>query len=635
MRILCLIGICLVTVPLIAEPRATARLEVAPRGASPGRAFPCAVVLNIPEGYHANANPASEDWLIPTTLSLADGSRGRLANIQYPPGKWKKFIYSDKELSVYEGEVRIPFDYVVPEDARGDHEFRVVVGLQMCDDAACYPPTQIEVVGHLKILGRSMKGSGSESSPTGGAPVLAGAQEPREYQGEPGLAGSEEGSKQLLSAAKEPPRGISSPATSKHYSSRANENPVSGHSEVPKGVVGLLLVAFAAGLALNLTPCVYPLIPITLGFFAMQAKGSTRAKFALGGLYALGIALSFGAFGVIPVLLGKGFGALFQKSWFNIGLFGLLALLALSMFGAYEIQLPRFLQGQLKGRSGLMGAFIMGMLLGVAAAPCGTALIAALAVLAAESQSYLVGLAIFTIIGLGLGLPYVFLAVAGAQLPKGADWLVTLKRIFGLLVVMFAVTRYLSAGLMGLGIEYRHTLFLDFLTFIVGAGYLLWVDRSYASKFIAFLRVAFALSLVFYGTANYFTAWSRPQDNTLVWRPFTIEEFEESLGKGRPVIVDGTANWCAACMEIEHKTFSDPSVREVMRRATLFRMDMSTGVDPDYQRATQEHFGWRSLPHIRVYDGKGSLVHIQQEFISPKDWLEVLRRAGLGGPSTP
>ncbi len=618
-------------VSLSAQPRASARLEMASHEVAPGGRLAGVVVIAIPEGFHANANPASEDWLIPTTVSLAEGVKGRLAQVRYPRGVLKKFAYADKELAVYEGEVRIPFEYVAPEDVRGEQELRLVVGLQMCDDASCYPPTQLNVVGTLKVLS-----SGSAQS-AGTLPPSNKPNAEKDLVSPPKTdSGATKGEVSLKDA--EPSTGSSSPAGASRgrYPSRANEKPMTGPSEVPKGILGVLAVAFLAGLALNLTPCVYPLIPITLGFFSMQAKGSIPVKFALGGLYALGIALSFGAFGVIPVLLGKGFGALFQNAWFNLALFLLLGVLALSMLGAYEIQLPRFLQKQLRGRSGMVGAFMMGALLGVAAAPCGTALIAALAVLAAESQSYLVGLGLFTVIGLGVGLPYVFLAVAGAQLPQGADWLVTLKRLLGLLVVMFAVTRYLSAGLTGLGwgIEYRHTQFLSFLAFILGAGYLLWVDRSYTSRIVAGLRVAFALALVFYGTAHYYGTSANPSGDDLKWRRFTIEEFEESLGKGVPVIVDGTANWCAACMEIEHKTFSDPAVREAMKKAILFRMDMSTGVDPEYQRATQEHFGWKSLPHIRVYDGRGVLVHIQQEFISAKDWLEILSRAGIGGFAT-
>ncbi len=630
MRVWCLLGLFLGAVLLPAQPDARARLEIAQKEVAPGARVTGTIVISIPEGYHANANPASEDWLIPTTVSLAKGVGGRLTHIRYPQGVMKKFAYSDKELSVYEGEVRIPFEYVVPEDVAGEYELRVVVGLQMCDDASCYPPGELNVAGRLKIVrsGSSEAGTLSPSSGKQGAGKDGGS------ESEPGTGVAKDGSPAKGEDASLQSSSASG-GVSKGYPSRANEKPISGHSEVPRGVMGILLVAFLAGLALNLTPCVYPLIPITLGFFSMQAKGSNALKFALGGLYALGIALSFGAFGVIPVLLGKGFGALFQNAWFNLGLFVLLGWLALSMFGAYEIQLPRVLQQQLKGRSGLVGAFIMGALLGVAAAPCGTALIAALAVLAAESQNYLVGLGLFTVIGLGLGVPYVFLAVAGAQLPRGADWLVTLKRILGLLVVMFAVTRYLSAGLTGLGvgIEFRHIQLLNFLAFVLGAVYLLWVDRSYTSRLVAGLRLAFGLALVFYGTANYFVGWANPQSSDLQWRRFTVEDFEASLGKGTPVIVDGTANWCAACVEIEHKTFSDPAVREAMKKAILFRMDLSTGVDPEYQRMTQEHFGWKSLPHIRVYDGNGTLVHVQQEFISAKDWLEVLRRAGIGGAS--
>jgi thiol:disulfide interchange protein DsbD len=625
---------------------ASVALKLDAAQAKPGEELSGTVTVSIPQGFHANQNPPSEEGFLPVVVSVASG--GELVSARYPKGVMKKFGFSDSPLAVYEGAVRIPVRIRLPESAQGEWKIKVNVQVQMCDDLSCYPPQTISAEQTIAVLAAEPrktdeppaqpKPNDTQQQQPPSPPSDADRREPSpppvgmdtQDSTEPPFD-MEDGAAPGNDPSLEAEAQASTPSNAATVASRADEVPLDQQnvSREDRGFWALLLAGFVAGLLLNLTPCVYPLIPITLSFFSNQAKESTGGKIALGISYMLGIALSFGIFGAVSVLVGKGFGTMFQSPYFNLALFALLFALALSMFGLYEIRLPQFLQKQLRGRSGTVGAFIMGSLLGVGAAPCGTALIAALAVVVAEKQSFPLGISVFTAIGLGIGLPYVFLAVAGAQLPKSADWLVTLKRIMGLMIILFAVTRYLGPALQGLGggVPYVATLWINTVAFLASAVYLLWFDRSFSSTLVALIRTFSIVFMIWYGAGYAYDALS-PAPEGIQWEKFTVESFEEALKSGQPVVVDGTANWCAACMEIEHKTFTDPDVIRAMKGVRAFKMDLSTGVSPEYQEMTQKYFGWKSLPHIRFYDRQGRLTHIQSEFIGPEGWLNELRKAG-------
>lgn len=626
-----------------AQPRASSSLSLESQTAEPGAAIRGTITVSIPGGYHAYSNPPSSPDYLPLTVSQGEGAD--LVAVHYPRGKMKVFEgISPEPASVYEGTIRIPVELKLPATASGNHSISLKVRVQMCDDAACYMP-QTETVTATLAVARSATNTAPEKPPvkppekTQPVPEKA-PQQQEQVAPDDQTQQHEETPPVIQPEISEQPPG----KPTANFPSRADEVPASGGAGSAGGAfMALLIGAFIAGLSLNLTPCVYPLIPITLSFFSSQAGSHGGSKLGLGSMYALGIALSFGILGAVSSLIGKGFGALAQTPTFNLLMALLLIALSLSMFGLYEIKLPGIVQKQLKGRSGGVGAFTMGSLLGLAAAPCGTAVIAYFITEVAKDGRLQFGVPIFVSMGLGLGLPYVFLAAAGAQLPRSAEWLVSIKRILGLIVVLLALDRFLRPALVGFQVSDEVALGITVAGFIIGAAYLIYFDRSFSSKIVAGLRTITILGAVAYGMLLYndldamirenrFKSLERELQQELsrkiAWQPFTIEAFENALGQGKPVVVDGTANWCAACQEIEHKTLSDPRVIVSMRDVVAFKMDASTGVDEEYIAATQRHFGWRSLPHIRFYDPQGKLVHIQLEFIDAEGWLDWLEKSG-------
>lgn len=627
----------------IAQPKASASLTLESPIAEPGATIKATVSVTIPSGYHAYSNPPSSPDYIPLTISQGDGAE--LIAVHYPRGKMKVFEgISPEPASVYEGTLRIPVELKLPATASGSHALSLKLRVQMCDDAACYMPQTDTITAVLTVTKPT-------SGPTPAKPPVKAPEKqepipqktpPTQHQTPPDAITEDPG--QTIPEAKLEIGEQAATPPGSGYPSRANEAPAGGAPGPAGGAfIALLIGAFIAGFSLNLTPCVYPLIPITLSFFSSQAGSQTGSKLGLGSMYALGIALSFGILGAVSSLIGAGFGALAQTPTFNLLMAALLIALSLSMFGLYEIKLPGFVQKQLKGRSGGVGAFTMGSLLGLAAAPCGTALIAYFITEVAKDGRLQFGVPIFVGMGLGLGLPYVFLAAAGAQLPRSAEWLVSIKRILGLIVVLLAFDRFLRPALTGLQVSDQVALGITVAAFILGSAYLIYFDRSFSSKIVAGLRTVTVLGAAAYGMLLYNDLDAMMRENTfqslekqlqqevsrkIAWQRFTIEAFEQAVGKGKPIVVDGTANWCAACQEIEHKTLSDPRVIVSMKDVIAFRMDASTGVDEEYIAATQKHFGWQSLPHIRFYDPEGKLVHIQLEFINADGWLRLLEKSG-------
>ncbi|HEV3030223.1 MAG TPA: cytochrome c biogenesis protein CcdA, partial [Polyangia bacterium] len=185
-------------------------------------------------------------------------------------------------------------------------------------------------------------------------------------------------------------------------------------------------VAFALGFGLltALTPCVYPMIPITLAIFGAKGVGRRRAA-ALASSYVAGIAVLFGALGTTFGLLGKAFGAYLGNPWVVVPLALFFVAMALSMFGAFELALPQGLQARLSrvGGRGFGGAFLMGLVAGLIAAPCTGPPLAGLLAYISTTHDAVFGFVLCAVYGLGVGLPFLLLAAFSMSLPRSGAWM--------------------------------------------------------------------------------------------------------------------------------------------------------------------------------------------------------------------
>src|SRR5919198_3850202 len=211
--------------------------------------------------------------------------------------------------------------------------------------------------------------------------------------------------------------------------------------QLAQGSLVAFAIAFAGGVLTSLTPCVYPLIPITVSIFGAKTSRSRAQAMALSGLYVLGIATTYSVLGASAALTGKAFGTVMQNPWVLALVAVVFLAMAASMFGAFELQLPASLQAKLSGvgGAGYAGALAMGLVAGLIAAPCtGPVLAAALAYVATQG-SVAYGVAIMFAYALGIGLLFFVIGAFSVSLPKSGPWMETVKSLFGVALLAMAL----------------------------------------------------------------------------------------------------------------------------------------------------------------------------------------------------
>ncbi len=236
-----------------------------------------------------------------------------------------------------------------------------------------------------------------------------------------------------------------------------------------------IVIVFLAGLALNLTPCIYPLIPITFGFFAQQAKGRSGGTFVLAVIYVLGMSVTYSVLGVTASLTGQLFGAALQNPWVTGGIVAVILALASSMFGLWELRVPGWIMQASGGRSGHVGAALMGLVVGFVAAPCIGPFVLSLLTYVGQKGDPVLGFVLFFTLAMGLGLPFLLLGTftgAVSGLPAAGNWMVGVRLVFG--VILIALAGYFAAPLL----PGSTGNWLIAATLVLGGAYLLLIQRT-------------------------------------------------------------------------------------------------------------------------------------------------------------
>jgi thioredoxin:protein disulfide reductase len=521
------------------------------RAAGGSGAGTLAIEARVAPGWHVNSHKPSEDYLIPTQVRIDPNPAVAVGEPRYPEGKSIKFAFAEKPLSVYEDrftiEVPVTLHGAAPGSLKGAIEF------QACNDKQCLAPASVvfEATGVPAVSG------GSAAALPGGAVAL--------------------------SQAPERPRDAAPQAGSNDF----------GKLIERRGLFLALLAVFGWGLALNLTPCVYPVIPLTVSFFGGQAQGRSPRVFGLAALYVLGMATMYSALGVVAALSGRLFGVALQSPWVLAGVAAVLVALALSMFGLYDIRVPTSLMQKAGARAGGAGAYAMGLLVGVVAAPCIGPVVLALLTFVASRQDAAFGFLIFFVLSLGLGLPYLFLAVFSgslARLPRAGEWMEGVKRIFGWILLAMAAYFLKTALPAPLGTWLLPAVLL------VGAVALAVASRSLQPA----LRVGAAI--LFLAAAFFFVPRQVPASEGPSWLPYSESAVR---GAGRPAVIDFAASWCAPCLELDHKTFVDPRVREELSRRALFKADLTRAASSE-SIALTEKYQILGVPTVIFLDAAGN-----------------------------
>jgi len=372
--------------------------------------------------------------------------------------------------------------------------------------------------------------------------------------------------------------------------------------------------AFGQGVLVDFTPCVYPLIPITVAVFGAQGVSRRRALL-LATAYVLGMAALYTGIGVLVSLTGAAFGAWLGNPWVVIPIAGLLAALAASMFGFFDLQLPTHLQGRLNqvGGAGPVGAFLMGLVSGLISAPCtGPVLVGLLTYIAAssaEGSSVLHGASLLFTYALGMGT--IFFAVAlGASLFRPGPWMEYIKNVFGVALLVMALwfLRPVSVALEGLVLDPAWGLWAGILLALLGlfAGA---IHLSFHAGFAETLRKGLAVGLSVFGilVAINNVLFVPPSHWVTVTDASSLTTaLRDAQASGRPLVIDFAAKWCLPCKEIEAHVFHEPRVEKELSAFALIKIDVSEGTDE--QTRIQESFASPNLPSVLLYPSSADLA---------------------------
>lgn len=378
--------------------------------------------------------------------------------------------------------------------------------------------------------------------------------------------------------------------------------------DLSQGGIVPYAAAFAAGVAVDLTPCVFPLIPITVSVFGAKGVSRGRALY-LASAYVLGMATLYTTLGVVVALTGAAFGAWLANPWVVLPICGVLVALAASMFGAFDLQLPTSMQNKLNsvGGAGPLGAFLMGLVSGFISAPCsGPVLVSILTYIAAataEGGSVVYGGSLLFVYALGMGT--LFFAVAlGASLFRPGRWMEYVKSIFGVLLIVMALwfLRPLSPMLENFILDPGWGMWVGITAVLAGLA-LGAVHLSFHGAGVERFRKAFAVAVTVFGAivaVNNFV-YAPPAD----WHKVTgskelSEQLEAADASGKLVMVDFAASWCLPCKEMDKLTFGDERVGPRLGKDFyLIKVDVTEGTDD--QTNLQQSFGAAALPSVLVY----------------------------------
>lgn len=511
-----------------------------------GEAVEGVVVATIAEGWHVNSNKPTEEFAIPTVVTL-EGAE--LTGVSYPAHKMLAFEFSGgKQLAVYDGTIQIPFKAKLPAGAT---KFRALLKYQACSNTVCLPPNDAAVEIDATKIAAGAAPSAANFTPLSDAP-----------------AGATKAKSSLFSTDV-------------------------GGTLASRGLPLTLLAIFVLGLALNLTPCVYPLIPITIGYFSQQSGASRGRRVVLSSLYVLGIAITYSALGVFSALSGKLFGAWLQHPIVLIFFALLMLVMATSMFGLFEMQAPQFITNRAGGQAGLVGALTMGLVIGIVAAPCVGPFVISLIALVSSLQSPMLGFLMFFVLALGLGLPYLFLGIfssAATSIPRSGMWMVQVKKAMGFILIAMAF--YFLRPLIGeLAFQYGVAASL-----LIGAAFLFFAQGARV------WRIALGILLLVSGVAF---AIPREKGTEVQWTAYNSGALAAAKLANKPVVIDFYADWCLPCKEMDHKTFSDPRVVAAMDRFVRVKADLTVPSDATTKQLT-EQYAIKGVPTYVFLDANGN-----------------------------
>ncbi len=398
-------------------------------------------------------------------------------------------------------------------------------------------------------------------------------------------------------------------------------------------------LVFIGGFLTSLTPCVYPMIPITIGYIGGKSAGGGKSRgFILSLFYVLGLALIYSALGVMAALTGSLFGSITQTPMVLAVVAGVFLLMGLSMLGLFDITLPSALTGRMQSggpKKGFFGAVIMGMVAGLVAAPCAGPVIIVLLAYIATTGNVVFGFGLMMTFALGMGMLFIALGTFSgllSSLPSAGMWMDKIKKSFGIILLAAAVWMVkplmpppvfgliLGVGLLLLGI-------------IMGAFKRITEDSEMKDQMFKGFGILLAVCGI-YMVVSLIPVPGRviPDSRSVssetvvaekIWRTDLEAGLKEAADAKKLVILDFGAEWCAACKELEHITFPDSQVQNRLKTMVPIKVDCTKSRNPRIRKLQQE-YDVKGLPTVIVLDHEGIELARFTSFLPPADFLKFL-----------
>ncbi len=550
--------------------------------------------LDIPEGWYlyehmmsAEVSEAPEDIITQDRVS-----------VNWPEPRLRYDPHLDDEIEIYEGfldgDMQVP---IAASAEPGEYNITVTVGYQACTEEICYIPSRVQ-----RDITFEIKEGEIEAAP-GVETEIEQPDEPEPgttvWEGENG--GLEE---------------------------RLGEE---------AGIGLILLISYLAGLALTLTPCVYPMIPVTIAVIGASKAETKTVAFMRSLIYVLGIGLTYAAVGTLAAASGAAFGVQLQHPLVYVTLAVLFTLFALSMFGLFEINIPASwqskIQAGLRGKAGLLGLLLTGMLSGVVVTSCGAPIVFAALSFIVATGDLLQGFVIFSAIAWGMGTPLVLAGTfSGAlqHLPESGGWQQLVKNIMGAALVGASLYFiYLSALLSP-----EHFSLLISAVLIVAAVYIGAFDRI-SPEVGGWLRARKSAGILLIMGAVYLVLphiglqpGREAESPAIDWQTSIEASYERAEQENKPIIFYFSTDQCPACRRLERRTFPDSRVVGESGNFIPVKYHASPlhGEGSEQVMDVLDEFGIKGFPTILLADPQGNTrSRIEGVFIGPEELAERMR----------
>ncbi len=525
--------------------------------------------------------------------AAADGSAGAysLGEPKLPPG-----VTSGSEADgSFREDLEHDFDIVVPVTGPvGDARLTVDVAYQACKGVAlCKMPTSESVVVRFSIGGAAVVPL------TEVTPRVAEAVAP-------------------------------APAPSGGFAAAAAE-----------GTFSLLLLCFAAGVGVSFTPCVLPMVPITMGLIGARGAGSRFTAVSLAFAYVIGQALVYTGLGVVAGITGALFGSAMQSPWLVGGIAAFFIVMGAGMFGFFDLQVPSAVQSRISGfdkRGGYIVAFVFGMIGAVLAGPCsGPVVFAILGVIATGGHVAWGALLMFSF-AMGMGMIFLVTGAATGWLPQRGAWMMVVKKSFG-------VVMWLGA------IYYARSLLSDVQVALATSGVLLstavfgWPNVEDGEGFFTvrarqlygivgalvggYLLVGTLLTEGFILPPLSLGASGASSGPSIAWLRTEADGLAAAEASGKPLMIDFTAEWCTACHEMEKYTYTNADVIATAGGFVPVMIDCTAKGDPVIQ-AIQKKYGVTGLPTVVFARADGTVLNMTVGFVTAPAFVGEMKKASAG-----